>query len=59
MPRKDTKTKARVLVDVVINGEPRKCDDIVELSDAELLQYAGAVDPHPDAVAYANSLKVN
>lgn len=54
MPKaKDTKIKARVLVDITIDGKPCKCNDIVELGDDELAQYAGAVDPHPDAVAYA------
>ena len=47
-------TEARVLTDGVFG----KVDEVVTL-DAETLAQAvsaGAVDPHPDAVAYAKSL---
>lgn len=53
--KKQTNTKARVLVD----GSFGKPDDVVELAPAEfdVALASGQVDPHPDAVAYATSLK--
>jgi hypothetical protein len=48
----DGKTKARVLVDCRFG----KVDDVVELTAEELAEASGQVDPHPDAVAYAESL---
>lgn len=46
--------KARVLVDC-IHG---KVNDVVEFASADDAKAAGAdVDAHPDAVAYAESLK--
>ena len=48
-------TKLRVLVD----GAFGKADDVVELEGEALAQAlaSGQVDPHPDAVAYAEGLK--
>lgn len=47
--------KARVLMD----GLYGRVDDVVEIPAAELQQAeaSGQVDTHPDAVAYAESLK--
>lgn len=51
-PAAPTTVKARVLIDC----EHGKIDDVVEL-DANLAKSLhGQVDPHPDAVAYAESL---
>jgi hypothetical protein len=49
------KTKARVLVDCGYG----KVDDVIEIDAADLsvAQASGQVDTHPDAVAYAESLK--
>jgi len=49
------KTKARVLVDCAYG----KVDDVIEIDAADLAvaQASGQVDTHPDAVAYAESLK--
>jgi hypothetical protein len=47
------KTKARVLVDCRFG----KVNDVVEITAEEAAEAAGQVDPHPDAVAYAESLK--
>mgnify|MGYP003599754811 CR=1 FL=1 len=48
-------TKVRVLVE----GYYGKPDDVIELEGEELAQAlaSGQVDPHPDAVAYAEGLK--
>lgn len=48
-------TKVRVLVE----GHYGKPDDVIELDGDELAQAlaSGQVDPHPDAVAYAEGLK--
>ena len=48
-------TKVRVLVE----GNYGKPDDVIELEGEELAQAlaSGQVDPHPDAVAYAEGLK--
>lgn len=45
--------KVRVLVDCAVG----KCDEVVEVDAKDLPALAGMVDPHPDAVAYAESLK--
>lgn len=50
-------TSARVLCDEMINGVPCKIDDIVELGEEDLRLYRKSVDPHPDAVVYAQALK--
>lgn len=49
----DDKIKARVLVACRL-GKP---DDVVTIDAATAAQHAGAIDTHPDAVAYAESLK--
>ena len=48
-------TKVRVLVE----GNYGKPNDVIELEGEELAQAlaSGQVDPHPDAVAYAEGLK--
>ena len=48
-------TKVRVLVE----GHYGKPDDVIELEGEALAQAlaSGQVDPHPDAVAYAEGLK--
>ena len=48
-------TKVRVLVE----GHYGKPDGVIELDGDELAQAlaSGQVDPHPDAVAYAEGLK--
>ena len=48
-------TKVRVLVE----GNYGKPDDVIELEGEALAQAlaSGQVDPHPDAVAYAEGLK--
>lgn len=47
--------KARVLMD----GAYGRVDDVIEIPAAEVRQAeaSGQVDTHPDAVAYAESLK--
>lgn len=49
------KTKARVLLDCSYG----KVDEVIEIEAAELYvaESSGQVDTHPDAVAYAESLK--
>lgn len=47
-----TPTLARVLCD----GQFGKVDDVVEVP-ADVAAESGDLDPHPDAVAYAQSLK--
>lgn len=51
----DAAVKARVLVD----GSYGKVDDVVEIAADQIdaAVKSGEVDPHPDAVAYAESLK--
>lgn len=50
---KSDKVKARVLVDCAFG----KVDDVVEVTAAEAKDHASDLDAHPDAVAYAESLK--
>lgn len=45
-------TRARVLVDSVIDGKQYRSGELVEASGETLRALAGAVDTHPDAVAY-------
>lgn len=52
MAKKDETVKARVLVD----GAYGKVDDVVEVTAAEA-KASDELDDHPDAVAYAESLK--
>jgi len=49
------KTKARVLLDCAYG----KVDEVIEIESADLAvaEASGQVDTHPDAVAYAESLK--
>lgn len=49
------KTKARVLLDCSYG----KVDEVIEIETADLAvaEASGHVDTHPDAVAYAESLK--
>lgn len=47
----------RVLASVTIGGARFQPDDVIEgMPDSVAQAYAGSVDPHPDAVAYARSL---
>jgi len=47
----------RVLAAVTIDGERFQPDDVIEgMPEAIAQAYAGSVDPHPDAVAYARSV---
>lgn len=47
----------RVLAAVTINGVRFQPDDVIEGMPETIAQaYAGSVDPHPDAVAYARSV---
>lgn len=47
----------RVLAAVTIGGARFQPDDVIEgMPDSVAQAYAGSVDPHPDAVAYARSL---
>lgn len=52
MAKADKKVKARVLMD----GPFGKVNDVVEVTEAEAKDHA-SLDAHPDAVAYAESLK--
>lgn len=46
----------RVLAAVTIGGERFQPDDVIEGMPENVAQaYAGSVDPHPDAVAYARA----
>ena len=49
------KTKARVLLDCSYG----KVDEVIEIeaADVSVAELSGQVDTHPDAVAYAESLK--
>lgn len=47
------KVKARVLMDCAFG----KVDDVVEVTEAEAAASTSQLDAHPDAVAYAESLK--
>lgn len=44
--------RVRVLVDCAVG----KCNDVATVQAEDLPGLAGLVDPHPDAVAYAESL---
>lgn len=47
----------RVLAAVIIDGVRFQPDDVIEGVPETIAQaYAGSVDPHPDAVAYARSV---
>lgn len=47
----------RVLAAVIIDGVRFQPDDVIEgMPEAAAKAYAGSVDPHPDAVAYARSV---
>lgn len=47
----------RVLAAVNIGGARFQPDDVIEgMPDSVAQAYAGSVDPHPDAVAYARSI---
>lgn len=50
--KKDAIVKVRVLVDCDLG----KCNDVAEVAEKDLKALAGTVDPHPDAVAYAQLL---
>lgn len=51
-------TRVRILTDQQVDGTLYRCDQVADL-DAAMLAAAveqGWADPHPDAVAYAESL---
>lgn len=50
---KSDKVKVRVLADCIFG----KVNDVVEVTAAEAKDHASDLDAHPDAVAYAESLK--
>jgi len=52
-PAESGKVKARVLLDCAFG----KVDQVVEVDAEEAKQHADKLDTHPDAVAYAESLK--
>lgn len=52
MAKKNELVKARVLCD----GPFGKVDDVIQI-DAGIAEQSSDLDPHPDAVAYAESLK--
>jgi len=53
-PKPEPKTKkVRVLTDIRHRGKPVTHNSVVEMTNEEIKAHAGAVDPHPDAVAYA------
>jgi hypothetical protein len=51
-----TATKARVLVDVIVDGNLCRSGSLLE-ADADVIENLGAqVDTHPDAIAYAEKV---
>ena len=54
-----TEATAATKVRVLVEGNYGKPDDVIELEGEALAQAlaSGQVDPHPDAVAYAEGLK--
>lgn len=49
--------KARVLVDVVIDGTKHAANTVVSLSDEQLNAHAASVDTNEAAVKYAEGLE--
>ena len=51
-------TPVRALVTVHLDGQSYPPDSVIELTAEQLATFVGigAVDPHPDAVAYARSI---
>ena len=52
-PESFATVSARVLLDCQLG----KCNDVVQVLEQDLPSLQGMVDPHPDAVAYAQNLK--
>lgn len=48
--------KVRVLTETRHKDQVLKHNQVVEMSDDEIKAQFGAVDPHPDAVAYAEEV---
>lgn len=48
--------KVRVLTETRHKDQVLKHNQVVEMTDDEIKAQAGAVDPHPDAVAYAEGV---
>lgn len=48
--------KVRVLTATHHKGQTLPHNAVVEMTDQEIKANAGSVDPHPDAVAYAEQL---
>ncbi len=57
--KEESAVKVRVLVDGEYGGQRARANDVIELSAQDAKDHAAqfSVDPHPDAVAYAESLK--
>lgn len=54
MPKsKPSTVQARVLADLSIDGVPYRVDQVIELAAELAALYPNALDPHPDAVAWA------
>jgi hypothetical protein len=51
--------KVRVLTAGTYGGQKAEVNDVLELSEEDVARHVAesVVDPHPDAVAYAESLK--
>lgn len=47
--------KARVIVDFTYRGVPYRPDDLIEVEEDDLRMHRFEVDPHPDAVRYAEA----
>jgi hypothetical protein len=56
MATKKTENTGPVKARVLAKGQFGECDDVVEV-DAETANASDELDPHPEAVAYAESLK--
>lgn len=53
----ESKTKkVRVLSETRHKGKVLAHNSVIEMTDEEIKAQAGAVDPHPDAVAHAEKL---
>lgn len=53
MAKAPTQTTARVLVDFTLDEVRYRADDVLTLPADLAESHAAALDPHPDAVAYA------
>jgi hypothetical protein len=51
---KEKLIKGRILVDCDLG----KCDEVIEINEAQVTSLQGVIDTDPGAVAYAESLRV-